>query len=480
MFNYKPVLFIIGVFLNILAVMMLLPTALAFWEGETGTMQFFEASLLTYAAALLCMAKGSREMGRFKVRDMFLLTSLTWVLVSGFSALPLVFVEHITYTDAFFETMSGITTTGSTVLSGLDTMPRSILLWRSLLQWLGGVGFIVMGVAVLPFLGVGGMRLFRTESSEWNDKNAPRTRTLARDILYVYLVLTGLCLLCYWLSGMSWFEAINHAMTTISTGGYSTSDASMAHFGPASHWVGTFFMMTGGMPFLLLVNAVRKNQWNLWRDEQFRGYVLFLTFVSIGLAVWLTIHRGTDFLDAIRMSAFNVVSVVTTTGYALTDYSLWGPFAVTAFMLLMFVGGCSGSTAGGIKIFRFQLAAGMLHLQLKQLIHPNAVLVQNYNRRPVNDDIIRSLVAFSLAFFFTVALITLGLGLMNLDVVTAFSAAITAVTNVGPGLGTIIGPAGNFASLPDGAKWLLSLGMLLGRLEILTVVTVLTPAFWRQ
>ncbi|EKE68049.1 TrkH family potassium uptake protein [Gallaecimonas xiamenensis] len=480
MFNYKPVLYIIGVFLNVLALMMLLPTALAFWDGENGTMQFFESAIITYAAALFCMTKGNRDLGRFKVRDMFLLTSMTWVFTSGFAALPLVFVEHISYTDAYFETMSGITTTGSTVLSGLDTLPRSILLWRSLLQWLGGVGFIVMGVAVLPFLGVGGMRLFRTESSEWTDKSAPRTATLARDILWVYLTLTGLCLLCYWLSGMGWFDAFNHAMTTISTGGYSTSDASMAHFGPASHWVGTLFMMAGGMPFLLLVNAVRKNQWNIWRDEQFRGYVLFLASVSLVLATWLWWHKGEPFLDALRMTSFNVVSVVTTTGYALTDYSMWGPFAVTAFLLLMFVGGCSGSTSGGIKIFRFQLAAGMLHLQLKQLIHPNAVFVQNYNRRPVSDDIIRSLVAFSFAFFLTVAFITLVLGLMGLDLVTSFTAAITSVTNVGPGLGDLIGPAGNFANLPDGAKWLLSLGMLLGRLEILTVVAVLTPAFWRQ
>ncbi len=376
--------------------------------------------------------------------------------------------------------MSGITTTGSTVLDGLDTMAHSVLVWRSILQWLGGVGFIVMGVAILPFLNVGGMRLFQTESSDWSDKSTPKTQQLSDQIVAVYLCLTFLCYLGYLLAGMGQFDAINHAMTTLSTGGYSTSDASMSHFSNAAHWNGTLFMFLGGLPFLLMIQAFSKQRpATLLLDTQVMGFakVIIVTTVLITLYLWSQGVFG--LLDALRISMFNIVSVLTTTGFGLSDFGTWGHFTSVIFVALLFVGACSGSTSGGIKIFRFQVAATLFKKQISQLLHPHGVFPQNYNGQTVNDAIIRSLVAFILAYFLTIILVATALSLLGLGPITSISGAITAVSNVGPGLGEVIGPSGNFSQLPDTAKWVLSLGMLMGRLEIFTVAVLFFPAFWK-
>ncbi len=412
---------------------------------------------------------------------MFLITSLVWTIASAFAALPFVFINHISFTDAYFETMSGLTTTGSTVLSGLDDMPPSILLWRSILQWLGGVGFIVMAVAVLPMLNVGGMKLFQTESSDWSDKSSPRAKTVAKNIVAVYLVLTGLCFLSYIATGMTPFEAINHAFTTLSTGGYSTSDSSMNRFSHGAHWVGTLFMFLGGLPFLLFVQALRKQSARaLLKDEQVRGFFWLFMISSLLVAGWLWLKNDYAILDALRVSMFNIVSVVTTTGYGLDDFTAWGALPSTIFAFLLMAGACSGSTSGGIKVFRFQIAMALLKKQLLNLIHPSGIFIQRYNKRPVNEEIIRSVVAFGLTFFITIVVLAGALSAMGLDSVTSISGAVTAVANVGPGMGSIIGPTGNFAPLPDAAKWLLSFGMLMGRLEILTILVLFFPAFWRH
>ncbi|CSC95317.1 potassium uptake protein TrkH [Vibrio cholerae] len=431
--------------------------------------------------AFLCLSIGRTEHFRLNVRDMFLITSLVWTIASAFAALPFVFINHISFTDAYFETMSGLTTTGSTVLSGLDDMPPSILLWRSILQWLGGVGFIVMAVAVLPMLNVGGMKLFQTESSDWSDKSSPRAKTVAKNIVAVYLVLTGLCFLSYIATGMTPFEAINHAFTTLSTGGYSTSDSSMNRFSHGAHWVGTLFMFLGGLPFLLFVQALRKQSARaLLKDEQVRGFFWLFMISSLLVAGWLWLKNDYAILDALRVSMFNIVSVVTTTGYGLDDFTAWGALPSTIFAFLLMAGACSGSTSGGIKVFRFQIAMALLKKQLLNLIHPSGIFIQRYNKRPVNEEIIRSVVAFGLTFFITIVVLAGALSAMGLDSVTSISGAVTAVANVGPGMGSIIGPTGNFAPLPDAAKWLLSFGMLMGRLEILTILVLFFPAFWRH
>jgi trk system potassium uptake protein TrkH len=393
----------------------------------------------------------------------------------------MVLIAHISYTDAFFETMSGITTTGSTIFVGLDSMSPGILIWRSMLHWLGGIGFIGMAVAILPLLRVGGMRLFQTESSDWGEKVMPRSHMAAKYILLVYLALTLLGFLAFWAAGMTPFEAINHSMASISTGGFSTSDLSLANWQqPAVHWVAVLFMILGGLPFTLYVASLRGHRRALLRDHQVRGFIGFLLLTWLVFGTWLWANSEHAWLDAFRIVAVNVTSVVTTTGFALGDYTTWGSFAVLLFFYLTFIGGCSGSTSGGLKIFRFQVAFVLLKANLQQLVHPRAVIKQQYNNHNLDEDIVRSLITFSFFFTITIGVIALGLTLVGLDWVTALTGAATAVCNVGPGLGPIIGPAGNFATLPDTAKWLLTLGMLLGRLEILTVLVLFTRAFWKH
>lgn len=479
MLNIRPLLFILGTFLSMMAGFMLFPLLFALINGEETVGAFMASALFTGIIASICMHSGQKQQINLNIRDMFLLTSLTWLIVSLFAAMPFTLYHGIGYTDAFFETMSGVTTTGSTVLSGLDDMAHSILMWRSLLQWLGGIGFIVMAVAILPFLNVGGMRLFRTESSDWGDKTVPRTRNMAKNLFFVYIFLTIICAICYHLSGMNWFDAINHSMTTLSTGGYSTSDKSMSNFSNTAQWVGTIFMFAGGLPLLLFMQSISQRSLNVWKDDQVKAYTFFLIGISLILGVWLWATHNIQFIDAIRLSSFNVVSVVTTTGYGLTDYGTWGGFSYLAFLFLMLVGGCSGSTAGGIKIFRFQIAFAVMREQLKLQFHPNGVFRKCYNNRPITDDIIRSVLTFSLLFLGVIALVALILVLVGVDPISSLSGSITAVTNVGPGLGPIVGPSGNFSSLPDIAKWSLAIGMLLGRLEILTVAVLLYPSFWK-
>ncbi len=473
---------ILGIFLITLAVSMTLPMlTLLIFDRTDDISAFLWSSLITLAAGLAMVIPGRPPNAQLRPRDMYMLTTCSWLVVCIFAALPMMLIRHISYTDAFFETMSGITTTGSTVLTGLDNASPGLLIWRSLLQWLGGIGFIGMAVAILPLLRVGGMRLFQTESSDWGDKVTPRSHVAAKYIIAIYVGLTLVGVLALWLSGMSGFDAINHAMTAISTGGFSTYDNSMAHWSqPAVHWVAVALMLLGGLPFTLYVASIRGNRTALIKDEQVRGFLAVLVFTCVLVSLWLWLHSDFSLLDAVRITTFNVVSIITTTGFALGDYSQWGDFALMVFFYLTFVGACSGSTSGGLKIFRFQVAYTLLRSGLKQLVHPRAVFKQQYNGHNLDEDIVRSILTFSFFFTITIGLIALLLALIGLDWTTALTAAATSVCNVGPGLGPIIGPAGNFASLPDAAKWLLTLGMLLGRLEILTVLVLVTPAFWRH
>lgn len=474
--------FILGIILIALAVSMVVPLlTLWIYDRRDDFPAFVWSSLITFACGALLMFRGRPESVQLQARDMYLLTTASWVIVCAFAALPMVFISQISYTDGFFETMSGITTTGSTVLTGLDRASPGLLIWRSMLHWLGGIGFIGMAVAVLPLLRVGGMRLFQTESSDWSEKVTPRSHVAAKYILGLYVGLTTLSVVALWLAGMTLFEAINHAMALISTGGFSTSDASLANWPqPSVHWVSVVVMILGSLPFTLYVAASRGNAAALFRDQQVRGFLVFLIVTWLLVGTWLCRHSDYGWWEAVRIVAVNVTSVVTTTGVALGDYTLWGSFSVMLFFYLTFVGGCSGSTAGGLKIFRFQVALSLLTGNLKQLIHPRAVISKKYNGHPIDNEIVRSLLTFSFLFTLTIGVIALALALMGLDLITAVTAAATAVCNVGPGLGPTIGPAGNFSTLPDMAKWLLTIGMLLGRLEILTALVLVTPVFWRH
>jgi trk system potassium uptake protein TrkH len=444
---------------------------------------FVKSAAIVCGLGLLGMLATYRQSRDLKPRFMFMLTVSSWFFIAVFSSLPFYLSDNnISAADAFFEGTSGITTTGATVFSDLDTMDRDLLLWRSILQWIGGIGIIGMFVAVLPFLRVGGMRLFATESSEWTDKALPRMKTLSRGLLGVYLLFSTVAVLTYWVSGMTLFDAFNHGLTSISTGGFSTSDLSMGKFNDLILLESTFFMILGSVPFFLFVRELHGQLGVLFRDQQVRLFLTLLLIVPVLLTLYRWAVSAVPFnpVSNYISTLFNVTSVVTTTGYASEDYSAWGPLAFVVFFFLMFVGGCSGSTSGGIKIFRFQLSVIVLRENLMRLLHPRAVLTRNYNGRAVSDEIITSMIAYTFIFLLCLMILTMSLAAMQLDFTTSLSGALTALTNVGPGLGDIIGPAGNFGPLPDAAKWLLGIGMLMGRLEILSVVVVLSPAFWRS
>jgi len=480
--NLYPVIFIVSVMFVLLSIFMTLPVILLAGSETPNAMAFAESAAIVWGLGILGMATTYRKPRDLKPRYMFVLTVSSWFIIALFSALPFYLSGlDISAADAFFEGTSGITTTGATVFSGLDSMDQDLLIWRSILQWIGGIGIIGMFVAVLPFLRVGGMRLFATESSEWTDKALPRMKTLSRGLLVVYLAFSVIAVMTYWLSGMTLFDAFNHGLTSIATGGFSTSDLSMGKFSDLILMEATFFMILGSLPFFLFVREMHGQHGVLFRDQQVRLFLMILFIIPLLLTLyrWMVSPVPFDPIHNYASTLFNVTSVVTTTGYASEDYSAWGPLTFVLFFFLMFVGGCSGSTAGGMKIFRFQLSLIILREQMMRLLHPRAVLTRNYNGRSVSDEIISSMIAYTFIFLLCLLLITIALAAMQLDFITSLSGALTALTNVGPGLGDIIGPAGNFGPLPDAAKWLLSVGMLMGRLEILSVVIVLSPAFWR-
>jgi trk system potassium uptake protein TrkH len=481
LFDIAPIVRVVGLMLCGLAGVMLIPAGVDFALANPDWIAFAIAAAVTLVVGG-SLVLATRHGGAFELslRQAFVMTVACWLAVTAFAALPFLGLG-LDYTDAFFEAISGITTTGSTVLIGLDASPPGILLWRSLLQWVGGLGIIVMAIVILPFLRVGGMQLFQTESSERSEKVVPSAFDLSAWIAAIYLVLTACCALLYGLGEMSAFDAVNHAMATLSTGGYSTHDASFAHFtDPLTHWTATIFMLAGALPFVVYIRFAKSERGAFWRDPQVRSLVRFLFLVICALAAWLWWTRDIALLDALRLAAFNVTSVVTTTGFANDDYNAWGTLAVGAFFVLTFVGGCSGSTSGAVKIYRYQVLWTVVRSQLLRLVSPRRVVILRYGGRPMPPDVPSSVLAFLAVFFATVAVFTLALAAMGLDLVTALSASATAITNVGPGLGPIVGPAGNFASLPDPAKWILSAAMLLGRLEIFSVLVLLDPQFWRS
>jgi trk system potassium uptake protein len=481
--DLRPVLFLVGWFLAALAAIMLVPALADAAAGNPDWATFLTSSLLTLFVGV-SLALATRQHGQIALarRQAFLLTSAVWVAAAAFGALPFALAEGLglSYTDGFFEAMSGITTTGSTVMVGLDGAPPGILLWRALLQWVGGVGFIAIGVAVLPALRIGGMQLFQTESSDRSEKIVPRVAQLAGAILTAYVGLTALCAAAYGLAGMGGFDAVTHAMTTLATGGYANYDASFAHFrNPAAEWVGVAFMTAGGLPFVLYLRAARGDAGALWRDSQVRWYLGTLLVASLAVAVWIGATQAMLPGEALRAAAFNVVSVVTTTGYASADYATWGTFAAVAFFFLLFAGACTGSTSGGIKQFRYAVLYEEAVVQLRRLMQPHGAFLPLFNGRPIPEAVAVAVLAFFFLFALCTVALTVALSLCGLDFVTSLSGAATVLNNVGPGLGTEIGPSGNFAGLPDAAKWLLAFGMLLGRLELFTILVLLVPSFWR-
>lgn len=478
-FDLRPVIYVLGVMTCGAGGLMLIPAWMDVSTGARPDAFVVSAALAIGLGGLMVLT--NRGAGPLTtLRQTYVLTFTTWLIIPTVSAVPFVFSEvHLTFTDAFFEAMSGITTTGSTVIIGLDDLPPSVLLWRALLQWVGGLGFVVMAIAILPLLRTGGMQLFRTESSDRSEKPLARVSTIALGMVSTYLALTLACAIAYEYAGMTVFDAVTHAMTTLATGGYANHDASFAFFEqPAIHWIAIVFMLAGSLPFMLYLQAARGDA-SIFRDRQVLWLLTGVLAAGLVLALWLASRLDMPIDDAFRLSFFNVVSIMSTTGYASAGYDAWGDFAGILFFYLMFVGGCTGSTAGGIKIFRFQVLYVVLTSYTKHRFLPHLVTNRTYGARPLTSDAVEGVLAFLAVYFATVAVIAIALAFLDLDWYTALSGSVQAVGNIGPGLGPEIGPAGNFAGLPDGAKWILSLGMLAGRLELFTVLVILTPSFWK-
>ena len=419
---------------------------------------------------------------RLNLQQTFLFSTLAWVSIAIFGRLPLLLSTlNLTISEAFFESMSGITTTGSTVISNLDGCPKSILLWRAIMQWLGGIGIIVMAITVLPLLKVGGMQLFKMEGSDNTEKILPRTAEVATIIISTYLILTLLCGFFYWMFGMEIFDSVAHSMTTIATGGFSTHNSSIGFFKSSNiEIIATIFIILGSIPFISYLKFVKGNQKIFFQDVQIKGLIYLLLFsITVMFLYLLFVDNQNSLLDRLRISSFNVVSILSGTGYVTDDFGLWGKFSLIFFLFLMFIGGCAGSTTCGIKIFRLQMLFLFLRNQIKKLIYPNSIFVVKYNNQKISDNFINSVIVFIFSYLFLFMILAMLLSITGLDFLSAISGAATSISNVGPGLGDMIGPNGNFKQVSDTSKWLLSFGMLLGRLELFAVLVLFFPSFWK-
>ncbi len=480
--NYKTVFFAIGVLLVILGAFMLIPFFVQFIYDEKNNTFLLSASVTAFIGTLLVLTN-LEENKKLNLQQAFLLTTLSWLGIAIFGCLPFLLSNlNLSFVDAFFESMSGITTTGSTIITNLDDAPKSILIWRAILQWLGGIGVIVMAITILPLLNIGGMQLFRMESSDTTEKILPKTREITLIISIIYLALTFTCGISYWAVGMNIFDSIAHSMTTIATGGFSTYSGSIGHFqNPRIEIIAIIFIVLGSIPFIAYLKFVKGDKKIFFKDAQIKGliYILIISILLMFLYLMLS-NKEYSFSENLRISTFNVVSVLSGTGYVTADFSSWGNFPLIFFLFLMFIGGCAGSTTCGIKIFRFQILSHFIINQIKKLVYPHGVFSIKYNNEKINDTFIYSIITFIFLYFFIFFILAALLSVNGLDFITAISGSASAIANVGPGLGNVIGPNGNFSDLPNFSKLSLSLGMLLGRLELFAVLVLFFPSFWKN
>ena len=479
MSNYKTVFFTLGILQIILGIFMLIPIFVQFFFKEIDS-SFFGASIITIIFGTLFFLSNLDHDKKLSLQQAFLLTALSWLSIAIFGSLPLIFSEvNFSFTNAFFESMSGITTTGSTIIPNLEEMPKAILLWRAILQWLGGIGIIVMAITLMPIMNVGGMQLFKISNSDSSEKILPKSKEIALRLIYVYSGLTTLCAISYKILGMDTFDSITHSMTTIATGGFSNYNESIGFFNSFSIEISAMiFIILGSLPFIAYIKFLNGDRKIFFSDIQIRTFLKIILISILILSIYLLFDKSSEL--NLRTVLFNVISILTGTGYVNAQFDNWGGFPLIIFIGLMFIGGCAGSTTCGIKIFRFQILYSFVLNQLKKIIYPKGVFVLKYNQSPVDDKFTASIISFIymyLVIFFT---ITALLSLTGLDFITAISGAATSISNVGPGLGSTIGPNGNFSTLPDISKWILSFGMILGRLELFAILVLFLPSFWRN
>ena len=481
--DFRSIMHIIGLLLCIEAIAMILPLLFDLLYKNSDWDIFSLSALITFFIGLVLYYSFRKEKIEIKVRQAFVLTILSWIVIASFASLPFIFSSaNLNYTDAFFESISGITTTGATVINNLDELQHGILLWRALLQWFGGIGIIVLAIAILPTLQIGGMQLLHMEQDDPYEKTLPKINQFILEIFILYSGLTIICILLYYIFGMSGFDAITHAMTTISTGGFSTHNSSFVYFDSLNiEIISVLFMIIGSLPFVVFLKFIHGDKKSLIKDDQIKLFFIILFTLIFITSFWLSKNINVDSLSySIRISLFNITSILTGTGYTSYDYNLWGSFGLVIMIIIMFIGGCAGSTTGGIKIFRLQLLFRGAKTQIKKLTQPHGVFITSFNGRSVSDDAYNSIMGFFFIYILTFILASIALSLFDLDFITSFSAAASAISNVGPGLGNLIGPTANYNSIPNGAKWILSLTMLVGRLELFTFLVILSLSFWKK
>ncbi|WP_425092515.1 TrkH family potassium uptake protein [Tropicimonas sp. S265A] len=481
MFDLRPVGYVIGLLVAALGASMSVPMLFDFLAGNDHWQVFLEAGAVTgLTGGLTAVACANAERERLSIQQTFLLTTGVWLTLPVFAALPFVFgATEARYVDAFFEAMSGLTTTGSTVFSGLENLPPGLLLWRGLMQWFGGIGIIVVAMVFLPELRIGGMQIFRSEGFDTFGKILPRATEIASRISVIYLSLTGTCALVYLILGMTPFDATVHAMTTVATGGFANTDASFSDYSGAIEYAAVVFMLMAALPFVRFVQLVGGSAKPMLMDPQIRAFFGTVAVVVALVALWKMFAIDTPSEPAFRKSLFNSVSILTGTGYASDDYMLWGAFPVVVLFFAGLIGGCAGSTSCSIKVFRYQLLIASILSQIRRIRSPHGLFSPRFGGRPVSEDVLSSVMAFFVMFTVSLGILSILLAMTGLDFITSVSGAATALGNIGPGLGDQIGPAGNFAEVNDTAKWILAAAMLIGRLELMVVFAIFTRRFWQ-
>ena len=479
MSNYKTVFFTLGILQIILGIFMLLPIIIQFFYSEIDS-SFFGAALVTTIFGILFFLSNLDHDKKLNLQQAFLLTSLSWLSIAIFGSLPFIFSNiEFSITNAFFESMSGITTTGSTIIPNLENMPKGILFWRAILQWLGGIGIIVMAITLMPIMNVGGMQLFKISNNDSSEKILPKSKDIAIRLIYIYFGLTALCAISYKILGINVFDSMTHSMTTIATGGFSNYNESIGFFDSVYIEISAMiFIILGSLPFIAYIKFLSGNRGIFFSDIQIKTFIKTIALSTILLMVYLILNNSSN-LD-IRSIFFNVISILTGTGYVNAQFDNWGGFPLLLFLGLMFIGGCAGSTTCGVKIFRIQILWSFIGNQLKKIIYPKGIFVLKYDKNPIDNKFVSSIISFIYMYLIIFFIITALLSLTGLDFITSISGAATSISNVGPGLGSIIGPNGNFSSLPDISKWILTLGMILGRLELFAILVLFLPSFWRN
>ena len=479
MSNYKTVFFTLGILQIILGISMIIPVFVQILFSELDS-SFIGASVVTIIFGSLFFLSNLDHDKKLNLQQAFLLTALSWLSIAVFGSIPFLLSSmNLSITDSFFESMSGITTTGSTIISNLETAPRSILFWRAILQWLGGIGIIVMAITLMPIMNVGGMQLFRISNNDSSEKILPKSKEIALRLIYIYSILTILCAIFYKLFGMSYFDSLTHSMTTIATGGFSNYNESIGYFNNAYiEIVSMTFIILGSLPFIAYIKFLNGDRQIFKSDSQIITFLKIILFSIIILSLYLSFTEIDKF--NLRSIFFNIISIISGTGYVNDQFDNWGSFTIVLFLSLMFIGGCAGSTTCGVKVFRFQILYLFIINQLKKMIYPKGIFVIKYAQNSINEKFIASIISFIFFYFLIFFGLSALLSLSGLDFITSISGAATSISNVGPGLGSTIGPNGNFATLPDISKWILTVGMILGRLELFAILVLFIPAFWRN